>query len=192
MRDGQTVERHSQVPPGLDGQGLSRDWRPRSRSQCRTGNEEAQSARPVDTPEAGLPGARPNATPPAPTPRRSTPPEVSPGRVGHFGAEIPIAPSIIRPSALVQSPRSHRGNRPGLTIPKGCHPPECLGTPVRLPLDEESCLESFVKNRRHRCQETLIGRLGNAWESASAPLRQLFHPPLGAVQRIQARAVRLE
>jgi hypothetical protein len=84
LRGGQTLERHSQIPQRLDGQGLSRDWRPRSRSQGGTGSRETQSARSLDTQEAGLPRTSSNAAPPGSSPRCSTSPEVSPRRVGHI------------------------------------------------------------------------------------------------------------
>ena len=60
---GQTVERDSQVPTGLDGQGLSRDRWPRSRGQGGAGSEEAQSPWLVDPAEVGLPRPGAGATP---------------------------------------------------------------------------------------------------------------------------------
>ena len=70
------MERHSQVPAGLDGEGLPRDGRPRSRSQGGTGSQEAQSTRNVGAAEAGLRGIGARA-PSGSAPWRSTAPEVS-------------------------------------------------------------------------------------------------------------------
>ena len=72
----QTVERHSQVPAGLDGEGLPRNGRPRSRSQGRAGSKEAESTRNVGTAEAGVQGPGASTSSDSP-PWRSTPPEVS-------------------------------------------------------------------------------------------------------------------